>query len=236
MKLRYITTAFAVLVGMGLQAMQIDAGGAKGATLPMQSNQSGVTGTAAKQAEGTLNVDFKQISAILNEILPTIVSIAKTTGGEKNAQSLQQFQRVSQGIVDLVGNLDKVSFDLQKAVAAGKDLPKFMTCTKATKKQLTGTSQQAQACIAMGCVDRASCLKIALRNLRILLRPLIDDVLVGYTNDKGEHVQGILLSALDLAQQEKVKKDMEPAVEIIKQVYGLLGEIEKLIVVSQPAA
>lgn len=103
------------------------------------------------------------------------------------------------------------------------------------KPKIINVRSVVPGCADVGCAgDRGACIKLALQDLRILLKPLVQDVFTGYKDSKGVQQPGISYALFDIIGQPQFKnnKDFEKTVEILQVILNVLDVIEKAIPAS----
>lgn len=140
-------------------------------------------------------------------------------------------------LLDMAEKFEADLFTAQKKWAEIRTMAVCLKVKQETRAKLNQdgmknpkTGKALPNCAAVGCAgSRAECLKKAVIDLQVILRPFIEDVFVGYK--KGDkQMEGISFVLLDLVQQPGAKKELQVVVEPLKAVLRVLDVLSKAIV------
>lgn len=169
------------------------------------------------------NVEYRAIAEALRD--PAVVEILRL-------MNLSQVVAPAREIANLLEALEKLETDLRIAQTKSAELKGMAYCAKLPKKlrmKLTTNKPKLPNCKKLGCDgSRADCLQKAIAHLKIILRPFIDDLLLGYETEN-VHKQGIAFTLIDLAQQPAARKRLEALVEPLQRVMHVLDILEKAL-------
>lgn len=189
--------------------------------------------------ETAKNINFKALANILAQSRELLKIIPDQKARATVAKIVEPTIKVS----ELIYSMDKIVRDIDAVLKTGKEFPNLFTCLKYTKSQVaqlekaiptyTGAKKDAAekqlAFCRAKCLNKPACIKEGIGMVEIMLRPILEDVLLGWTETDGKKQEGILLTILDLVQQPQIKAQIGTAVADMRKVIEFIDELKNLV-------
>jgi hypothetical protein len=148
------------------------------------------------------------------------VGIIDPKAGEVLQKTTEPVEDVGEIMLTIAHLLDTID-PLLATLPQTKDR---MVCAIGSKE----ARSKNQRCQQVQCIDRSSCVKKIIIDLKAMLNAFVDHVVLG-VSDNNRFYRSILDSSLKVAKQENVRKDIEPVLEAITITIQILDELEELI-------
>jgi hypothetical protein len=201
-----------IIKGLGASFLLVTATTMWGAT-PAPAGRSALE----RQIEQTLrDVPFKDIGNIMqNEIAGLLRDI-----------QLGMLADPVKHLGAIVKNLPQMLVDLQIAVEAARDLSKITKCAKMKEEIRVNDPTCKEVGAAM---TRARVVAKAIGRIRLVLKPVVQDLFIGYTDKDGAVQPPALNTILDMVQQPGQKAEIKKIADVLQGVWNVLGELQKLL-------
>ncbi|MFA6066229.1 MAG: hypothetical protein WC707_03535 [Candidatus Babeliaceae bacterium] len=162
------------------------------------------------------------------EYAPEIESFLRRSH-ESSAQDIESILGPLEKIGALLSDIDVIGTDIQNAVEAVQNMPKIMSCNKASNEALRGNSPNAAICRSLGCLDHTSCIKRGISEMKMILKPFINDIFLGYVS-QGVIKQGIVFDALDIINEPQLKHELISVINVLEQILHFIDIVDDMIV------
>lgn len=172
-------------------------------------------------SQDNVQANVKLVADLLQQLSKLLKSIP---GDSEVAKKLDVVLKPTTKFVDIFSQMDKVMGDVQNAITKARELGKIASCAKASKAAM----QKNETCKLVRCVNRPTCVVAGLENLKILLKPLMDDVLLGYEY-RGQQKDGLLIQVLAAVDQQDLQSKIKPIIADMKKVTEFINTLETLI-------